>query len=569
MQQCFTLAEDRRHALYGTNVTPSYSGIDGKVPVILGRYVDTVRIPIEGFVESSGINQSKQEQLIAASNTIVAQMKFEDVERRKILATIGLPAQASDDLPTLHARLKRSLIRFHEKLANKGIHEPAGATLATLIDRIDEIESTLSLLRIDSFTAAEPIILEKHAERVLSRLSLSWQYNDDSLLKYQSISGPGSVSIDENIRSVVLNPSVKDDDFEFVLTAVDREDNEIRRSFFVRYVMPVYGSTRALLDAAATVVQLYSYDAYGNALGFDPKAALTEFLYSGEQFDAKIGQQYLRQRYYAPATGRFNRLDPFFGDVSDPQSLHKYTYVHGDPINMIDPSGLFGVGGIGVSMSIGNGMSGMRMYAAQGVRSVACGALSGALVGSIMGALLEACKHADMAVNGQQVNGLDASLSIIIGALEGAGQGMADGAKDGLKSWLTFGMSGRYDQMQAIKNLDKTYSEMIDLISHGKYFEATFLGMSTLMEIGIGPKLDSIFCFVDDTLVLLEKGEISEDEATTAIKGQIDKVASQHGHRVAMIMSVFLIGFVVQSHLKRKLKKESKYEANLHFATSY
>jgi RHS repeat-associated protein len=101
---------------------------------------------------------------------------------------------------------------------------------------------------------------------------------------------------------------------------------------------------------------LYSYDAFGNALGFDPSTALTEFLYSGEQFDSKINQQYLRQRYYDPSTGRFNRLDPFFGNLNDPLSLHKYAYANGDPIGMIDPSGLFGVAGVGISMSISSGM---------------------------------------------------------------------------------------------------------------------------------------------------------------------------------------------------------------------
>lgn len=40
-------------------------------------------------------------------------------------------------------------------------------------------------------------------------------------------------------------------------------------------------------------------------------------------------------------TGRFNRLDPFFGNSQDPQSFHKYLYVHGDPIQGVDPSGLF------------------------------------------------------------------------------------------------------------------------------------------------------------------------------------------------------------------------------------
>jgi RHS repeat-associated protein len=100
-----------------------------------------------------------------------------------------------------------------------------------------------------------------------------------------------------------------------------------------------HGSTRVLTDLAGAIVELYAFDAYGNAIGFDPSVALTEFLYSGEQFDSKIGQQYLRQRYYDPATGRFNRLDPFFGNLNDPQSLHNYLYTHADPVNGADPSG--------------------------------------------------------------------------------------------------------------------------------------------------------------------------------------------------------------------------------------
>jgi RHS repeat-associated protein len=118
-----------------------------------------------------------------------------------------------------------------------------------------------------------------------------------------------------------------------------------------------HGSTRVLTDLAGAIVELYAFDAYGNAIGFDPSVALTEFLYSSEQFDSKIGQQYLRARYYDPATGRFNRLDSFFGNHSDPQSFHKYLYTHADPVNMVDPMGLFGgVAGIGVSMGISGNM---------------------------------------------------------------------------------------------------------------------------------------------------------------------------------------------------------------------
>lgn len=42
-----------------------------------------------------------------------------------------------------------------------------------------------------------------------------------------------------------------------------------------------------------------------------------------------------------PASGRFTQRDSFAGFVSDPQSLHKYTANHNDPIGRVDPSGYF------------------------------------------------------------------------------------------------------------------------------------------------------------------------------------------------------------------------------------
>ncbi len=44
---------------------------------------------------------------------------------------------------------------------------------------------------------------------------------------------------------------------------------------------------------------------------------------------------------YNPNTGRFNRMDPFTGNKEKPQSLHKYVYVHNNPINRVDPTGRF------------------------------------------------------------------------------------------------------------------------------------------------------------------------------------------------------------------------------------
>lgn len=101
-----------------------------------------------------------------------------------------------------------------------------------------------------------------------------------------------------------------------------------------------HGSTRQLVDSMGTTVEEdYSYDAYGVMLGGNPAPGdlSTNLLYAGEQLDSHAQQYYLRARYYDPLNGRFNRTDPFAGDHSDPQSLHKYLYCHANPVNAVNP----------------------------------------------------------------------------------------------------------------------------------------------------------------------------------------------------------------------------------------
>ena len=127
-----------------------------------------------------------------------------------------------------------------------------------------------------------------------------------------------------------------------------------------------HGSVRLLYDLAGTatkLIQAFTFSAYGQMIALHNAAAqsiavsgrLSSTGYSGETFDAASQLQYLRARFYNPANGRFNRLDPFTGNNRDPQSLHKYAYVHGDPIGAVDPSGLFALvsilGAISISSS--------------------------------------------------------------------------------------------------------------------------------------------------------------------------------------------------------------------------
>ncbi len=147
-----------------------------------------------------------------------------------------------------------------------------------------------------------------------------------------------------------------------------------------------HASTRQLVDATGAVInsgtaQIFAHDAYGVPIGFDPVLALTSLLYNAEQLDKLTGLQYLRARYYDLATGRFNRLDPFSGNNSDPQSLHKYLYVHGDPVDGIDPTGRnFTTGSLMVGMSIGVALGSYSAYTFRRAgRSATYGSITGAV----------------------------------------------------------------------------------------------------------------------------------------------------------------------------------------------
>ena len=53
--------------------------------------------------------------------------------------------------------------------------------------------------------------------------------------------------------------------------------------------------------------------------------------------------QNLRNRYYNPETGTMTALDPFEGLIDAPMSLNGYSYAHGNPVNLTDPSGEFAI----------------------------------------------------------------------------------------------------------------------------------------------------------------------------------------------------------------------------------
>ncbi len=69
--------------------------------------------------------------------------------------------------------------------------------------------------------------------------------------------------------------------------------------------------------------------------------------------DSATGLDYARNRYYSNVYGRFMTVDPKGGYLSNPQSLNRYAYVLGDPVNRNDPRGLCSVMISGITMGPG------------------------------------------------------------------------------------------------------------------------------------------------------------------------------------------------------------------------
>ncbi len=122
------------------------------------------------------------------------------------------------------------------------------------------------------------------------------------------------------------------------------------------YYYNSHGDVVKIKGPSGNALNTYEYDIWGNLIADKVKETMPNpFAYAGEMYDKESGFYYLRARYYDPRMGRFISEDTVKGQVDNPLSLNRYTYVSNNPLKYVDPSGHINVG-------VGEGNSGTYYY---------------------------------------------------------------------------------------------------------------------------------------------------------------------------------------------------------------
>ena len=97
------------------------------------------------------------------------------------------------------------------------------------------------------------------------------------------------------------------------------------------------GSVRGAADAAGALTGSANYDSFGAPYGTDSTGSALG--YTGEQRDSETGFEFLRARYYNPASGRFTARDSLFPAGEGTQGFNRYVYAGNNPTTWTDPTG--------------------------------------------------------------------------------------------------------------------------------------------------------------------------------------------------------------------------------------
>ena len=111
---------------------------------------------------------------------------------------------------------------------------------------------------------------------------------------------------------------------------------------FKTYHFDNRGSTVAITNANGNIIDTFEYDTYGKLIS-RTGSSFVIFGYNGRDgvvTDAN-GLIYMRARYYSPDMRRFVNADIVAGKISNAVTLNRFAYANGNPVSLVDPSGLW------------------------------------------------------------------------------------------------------------------------------------------------------------------------------------------------------------------------------------
>jgi len=175
------------------------------------------------------------------------------------------------------------------------------------------------------------------------------------------------------------------------------------------------GSLRVVADGSGNVVKRIEYDSFGNILS-DTNATLeVPFGFAGGLHDRDTDLIRFGFRDYDPDTARWTAKDPigFWGGQVD-----LYGYCLNDPINWIDPFGLYLTPSQQIKVSLASAVGSMTGYLVGGLLGAPTlgGAAGGAIAGAIAAKFMEGSTWQDVA-NSAAAGAISGLMGAGIGSL--------------------------------------------------------------------------------------------------------------------------------------------------------
>ncbi|QFR48815.1 RHS repeat-associated core domain-containing protein [Sulfurimonas lithotrophica] len=203
--------------------------------------------------------------------------------------------------------------------------------------------------------------------------SFNYTYDEDgTTIKYHL--NPLNQRIAKEVNGVIVEKYFWEN-LTTLLAVLDADDNVVQRynysdervptsltqdnqTYYLHYDQ--VGTLRLVTDANNNIVKEITYDTYGNILSDTNPNFKVPFGFAGGLHDRNTNLVHFGYREYDPYTAKWTTKDPIDFSGGD---TNLYGYVLNDPVNFVDPEGLWSLSfdvyfGRGGGLTFGNGTNG-------------------------------------------------------------------------------------------------------------------------------------------------------------------------------------------------------------------